>query len=60
MVLDRSSELRLALAAILFSGVEPFSNSGRRSPKEHFYVIILKSGLWHRRRCHLKKKNFYF
>ena len=31
-----------------------FSNFGRGSPKEHFCEIILKSGHWSRRRCHLK------
>ena len=49
MASDRSPELRFALAAILFSGVEPLSNFGRRSPKEHFCEIILKSGYWPRR-----------
>ena len=32
-----------------------FSNLGRGLPKEHFCKIILKSGHWSRRRCHLKK-----
>ena len=31
-----------------------FSNFGRRSPKEHFCEIILKSVHWSRRQCHLK------
>ena len=35
-----------------------FSNFGKGSPKEHFCKIILKSGHWPRRRCHLKV--FYF
>ena len=43
-----------ALAAILFSGAEPFRNFGRGSPKEHFCEIIFKLGHWLRRRCHLK------
>ena len=61
MALDRSAKLRLALVAILFSGVEqlwwPFcsaewnhlSNFGRGSPKEHSCGIILKSGHWPKR-----------
>ena len=40
---------------ILLNGAERFSNFGRGSLKEHFCEIILKSGLWPRRRCHLKK-----
>ena len=32
-----------------------FSNFGRGSPKEHFCEIILQSGHWPRRRCHLKE-----
>ena len=36
-----------------------FSNFGRRSPKEHFCEIILKSGHWPKRRCRLKVF-FYF
>ena len=32
-----------------------FINFGRGSPKEHFCEIILKSGHWPKRRCHLKK-----
>ena len=40
--------LFLVLVAILFSGVEHFSNFGKRSPKEPFCVIILKSGHWPR------------
>ena len=43
-----------ALVAILFSGAEKLSNFDRWSPKEHFCEIILKSGHWSRRRCHLK------
>ena len=31
-----------------------FSNFGKGSHKEHFFEIILKSGHWSRRRCHLK------
>ena len=31
-----------------------FSTVDKRSPKKHFCVIILKSGHWSRRRCHLK------
>ena len=31
-----------------------FSNLNRRSPKEHFCEIILKSGHWPRRTYHLK------
>ena len=31
-----------------------FSNIGRGLPKKYFYEIILKLGLWSRRRCHLK------
>ena len=31
-----------------------FSNFNRRSPKEHFCEIILKSGHWPRRTYHLK------
>ena len=31
-----------------------FSNFGGVSPKERFCEIILKSGHWPRRRCHLK------
>ena len=31
-----------------------YSNFGRGSPKEFFCVMILKSGLWPRRRCNLK------
>ena len=50
MALDHSRELRLALAAILFSRVKHF---GRRSPKEQFCEIILKSGHWPRK-CPLK------
>ena len=46
--------LFFALVAILFSGAEQLSNSDRRSPKEHFCEIILKSGFWPRRKCHLK------
>ena len=30
------------------------SNFGKGSPKKHFCEIILKSGHWFRRRCHLK------
>ena len=40
--------------AILFSGAEQLSNFDRGSPKEHFCEIILKSGYWPGRRCHLK------
>ena len=39
----------LAVAVILFIGAELFL-----AFKEHFCKIILKSGLWPRRRCHLK------
>ena len=46
--------LFFALVAILFSGTEQLSNFDRGSPKEHFCEIILKSGHWPRRRCHLK------
>ena len=46
--------LFLALAASLFSGRNDFSNFGRRSPKEHFCEISLKSVLWSGKRCHLK------
>ena len=49
--------LFFALVAILFSGAEQLSNFDRGSPKEHFCEIILKSGYWPRRRCHLK---FFF
>ena len=31
-----------------------FNNFGRGSPKEHFCEIILKSGHWPMRKCHLK------
>ena len=51
MALDCSPELRLALAAILFSGVKPLSILGKGAPKEHFCEIILKSGSWPRRCC---------
>ena len=47
--------LLLALVAILFSGAISFSYFGRRSPKERFCEIILKSGHWPTRRCRLKK-----
>ena len=33
---------------------EPFSNFSRRSPKEHFCEIILKSNNWPMKRCRLK------
>ena len=31
-----------------------FSNFDKGSPKKHFCEIILKTGHWSRRRCHLK------
>ena len=46
--------LFLALAAILFSGAEPFWHFGKGSSKEHSCKIILFSAHWPRRRCHLK------
>ena len=36
-----------------------FNNFGRGSPKEHFCGIILKSGHWPKRRCHLKLFFFF-
>ena len=48
------------LAVILFCGWNYFSNFGRRSPKEYFCEIILKSGHSPRRRCCLKFDFFYF
>ena len=51
----------LALAAILFRRAEPFfCRFGRGSLKEHFCEIILKSGHWSRKRCHLKVFFFLF
>ena len=37
--------LFLALAAILFSGIDPFSNFGKKLLVEHFCEIILKLGI---------------
>ena len=31
-----------------------FTNFGRGSTKDNFFEIILKSGHWPKRRCHLK------
>ena len=38
----------------IFSSGGHFRNFDRGSPKEHFCEIILKSGHWPWRRCHLK------
>ena len=46
--------LFFALVAILFNGAKQLSNFDRGSPKEHFCEIILKSGHWSRRTCHIK------
>ena len=46
--------LFLALAAILFSGVEPLGNFARGSSKEHSCEIISISIQWPRRRCRFK------
>ena len=37
-----------------FSGAEPLGNFGKGAWEEHFCEIILKSGHWPGRRCHLK------
>ena len=46
--------LFLALAAILFSGAEPFRQFWSRGMSGTFCEIILKSGHWPGRRCRLK------
>ena len=46
------------MAAILSSRADPFELFGRGSAKEHFCEIILKSGLWPRRRCRFKACSF--
>ena len=50
----KSFFLFVALANILFCGVERFRNFERGSLKDHFCEIISKSVHWSSRRCHLK------
>ena len=52
--------LFLALAAILFSGQNHFSNLSRGLTKIHFCKTILKSSNWSGRRGHLKVFLLFF
>ena len=44
----------LARAAILFIGVEPFCQFGRRSSKQHFYEVLMELAEGYRRSWRFK------